>query len=709
MNSAMDNINNIYSAIYNGTPVTHASYMKLYSEVYGICIKSFDNSKQVYDAYIEMIEMKTNQYAKILKAFQGNILECYDKIWVSYNRCCKVICNLLSYINRHYVSRMSNSGVNVPDISTLMMRKWHTNVINKNLEQLTHMITVMMDEERNGNMIERRYIKNYVLSCLAIDMEVYKSCIEGPLYTNTMSYYKNEIDGLLGKMTVVDIIHHIEKRIKDEEHLIDTYFHSNSKHMHIKNCEIAMIHQNITIIMDDLIGMLERNNLDDIRCMYRLVSIVSSSIPIMATTIYDHIVKTVLLQIGALDMEADNTNQYIELLSSICTHYNNMVANSCNDNSTIKNNVNNALMDIVNKNAFTAKNQFKTAEMLSKAIDSYIKNNDTDSNNIMFSGVMVVYRYLQDKDAFQKFYMKMYAKRLIGGSMNDDMEINMIGRLKEVSDYEFINRLQKMMNDIKTSRDLNTKFKALCGSERIDMNMMVLTSGPWPLVKGVDIILPTELAQCVERFTTFYLNTSSGRKLNWVMSQSKGELKTLYTTKPKSTTKQAYTFSASTFQIAILLCFNGNDNLTIENIAQMTGIEIKMLDAQLELLVKMKILTVKDEKSLGNIYAVNLKYNYKKLKVKIDMPIKMETKAEADDTKKMVDEDRGYMVDACIVRIMKSRNVMKHVELIDETIKQLSQRFHPDIKIIKKKIDSLIEREYMKRTEGKRDEYQYVA
>jgi cullin 1 len=166
----------------------------------------------------------------------------------------------------------------------------------------------------------------------------------------------------------------------------------------------------------------------------------------------------------------------------------------------------------------------------------------------------------------------------------------------------------------------------------------------------------------------------------------------------------AYTFSASTVQIAILLCFNGNDDIMIDTIATNTGIDMKLLEANMDLLVKMKILVVKDD-----VYNVNMKYNYKKLKVKIDMPIKMETKAEADDTKKMVDEDRGFMIDACIVRIMKSRNVLKHIELIDETIKQLSQRFKPDVKMIKKKIDSLIEREYMKRTEGKRDEYQYVA
>lgn len=709
MNSAIDNINNIYNTIYNGVPVTHASYMKLYSDVYEICIKNLENTKLIYTAYVDMINIKTIQYGNILKTFQGNILECYDRIWVSYNRCCKVICNLLNYINRHYVARMSNSGINIYDIGTVMSRLWYTNVINKTLPQLTQTFTNMLDEDRNGNMIDTRYMKSYVLSSLAIDMEVYKKCIEEPLYINTMSYYKKEIDDLIGKMNVIDIIHHIEKRIHEEAHRIDTYFHSTSKYMHIKNCELAMIHENINIIMDELIVMLERDNLDDIHYIYRMVLIVSSNIPIMAKTIYDYIIKTGMSRIGELDMETDNAIEFIEMLSGICIHYNEMVSNSCNNNSIIQNNVNNALIFIINKNKFNEKNQFKTAELLSKAIDSYIKNNNLDNIDSKFNGVMIVYKYLQDRDAFQKFYMKMYAKRLINWCANDDIEINMIGRLKEVSEFEFISRLQKMINDIKTSRDLNSKFKAVCGGDKIDMNMMVLTSGPWPLVKGADIFLPSELAQCVDRFTAFYLNTSNGRKLNWIISLSKGEIKTLYTTKPKSTTKQSYIFSASTFQIAILLCFNGNDNLTIDSIAQTTGIEIKLLEAQLELLVKMKILTVKEDNTQGNIYNVNLKYNYKKLKVKIDMPIKMETKTETDDTIKMVDEDRGYLIDACVVRIMKSRNIMKHVELIDETIKQLSQRFKPDVKMIKKKIDSLIEREYIKRAEGKRDEYHYVA
>ncbi len=44
---------------------------------------------------------------------------------------------------------------------------------------------------------------------------------------------------------------------------------------------------------------------------------------------------------------------------------------------------------------------------------------------------MVVFKYIEDKDVFQKFYSKMLAKRLVQHmSASDDAEASMISKLK---------------------------------------------------------------------------------------------------------------------------------------------------------------------------------------------------------------------------------------------------------------------------------------
>jgi cullin homolog 1 len=44
---------------------------------------------------------------------------------------------------------------------------------------------------------------------------------------------------------------------------------------------------------------------------------------------------------------------------------------------------------------------------------------------------MIVFKYIEDKDVFQKFYSKMLAKRLVGHtSASDDSEASMISKLK---------------------------------------------------------------------------------------------------------------------------------------------------------------------------------------------------------------------------------------------------------------------------------------
>jgi cullin 3 len=68
------------------------------------------------------------------------------------------------------------------------------------------------------------------------------------------------------------------------------------------------------------------------------------------------------------------------------------------------------------------------------------------------------------------------------------------------------------------------------------------------------------------------------------------------------------------------------------------------------------------------------------------------------------------VIEAAIVRIMKQRKELSHQALINETLTQLAQQFKPDVTMIKKKIESLIEREYLERIEdAKLPSYRYLA
>lgn len=69
--------------------------------------------------------------------------------------------------------------------------------------------------------------------------------------------------------------------------------------------------------------------------------------------------------------------------------------------------------------------------------------------------------------------------------------------------------------------------------------------------------------------------------------------------------------------------------------------------------------------------------------------------------------DRLYAIDAAVVRIMKGRKQLSHPLLISELLAQL--RFPAKPSDLKKRIESLIERDYLSRDKDDANLYHYVA
>lgn len=66
-----------------------------------------------------------------------------------------------------------------------------------------------------------------------------------------------------------------------------------------------------------------------------------------------------------------------------------------------------------------------------------------------------------------------------------------------------------------------------------------------------------------------------------------------------------------------------------------------------------------------------------------------------------VQKERGMIIDAVIVRTMKARKVETHNELVTTVISQI-HLFKAQPMLIKKRIESLIEREYLERDKNDR-------
>jgi len=272
-----------------------------------------------------------------------------------------------------------------------------------------------------------------------------------------------------------------------------------------------------------------------------------------------------------------------------------------------------------------------------------------------------------------------------------------------------------MFNDIRTSAETVRNFKESLQTKStkmpVDLSVQILTMGFWPMQLAARCNLPKEAAQATEIFTEYYMSVHNGRRLSWQTNMGNADVLSMFGGKK-------FEINMPTYMMCIVLLFNEAPQLTFKEIAEATQIPVADLKRNLLMLSfgKLPVLTklqsafskkIED----ADIFTPANQFKSKLFRVKI-AALASATNSEptkSAEVRSEVDEERQYLIDACIVRIMKTRRTMEHLALVNETTRQLSARFLPNPVLIKKRIESLIEREYMERSRDNRMIYNYLA
>jgi len=689
------------AAIHNSTAIQY-SLEELYQAVENMCshkmsITLYDNLKSQCEAHV-----KTK-----LARFTGDMTESVlflkdiDHCWQAHCRQMIMIRSIFLFLDRTYVLQTS-SILSIWDMGLELFRLHiisHPLVQNRTVDGLLQLI----EKERHGDAVDRSLLKS--LLRMLSDLQIYQDAFETEFLQATDRLYASEGQRLMQDRDVPEYIAHVDKRLTEENGRLMHYLDASTRKPLICCVEKQLLQEHVIQLLEKgLDQLLEQNRAADLTLIYSLFSRVKDGLSHLCT----YFARFIKLTGKCIVVNPEKDPVMVQELLDFKEKLDQIIKNCFQGNDKFINGMKESFENFINARVN------KPAELIAKFVDTKLRagNKEATEEELerLLDKIMVLFRFIHGKDVFEAFYKKDLAKRLlVGKSASVDAEKSMLSKLKQECGGGFTSKLEGMFKDMELSKDFMLNFKqhlsTLDSPSTVDLAVNILTMGNWPTYTPMEVHMPPEMVKYQEIFTRFYLSKYSGRKLQWQPSLGHCVLKADFAGSKKE-------LQVSLFQTLVLLNFNEKEEVTFEEMRQSTGIEEEELKRTLQSLAcgKARVIVKKPaskDVETTDAFQFHGGFKHKLYRIKINQIQMKETTEENVNTTERVFQDRQYQIDAAIVRIMKMRKTLTHNLLITELYEQLKFPVKPAD--LKKRIESLIDRDYMERDTSNANSYHYVA
>lgn len=673
-------------------------------------------SQQLYQRHGETIEQYLNNNvlpALCDKKGQGGtilLMELKHR-WQNHQIMNKWLKKFFTYLDRYYVKHHS-----LPTLHQAGLRCFRTNVYDEIKEDTTGAIHGLINEEREGRIIDKSLVKSVVELYESMGMgtlDAYNDDLERPLLTFTREYYARKREDWINDSTP-DYLIKAEDALDEERKRVEDYLNPSSEAKILKVVEEEILEKVETVLLEKessgCRALLQNDKSEDLQRMFRLFSRLENGLNPMAnilqsfiTDMGEDIINRRKARLDGGEKDKNDDPKFVKSIMALHEKYLDVVKKDFQGNSLFQKALKDAFVEIVNKNV----GQFTNAELMSTFCDRILKSGGEKLSEseveINLEKIVQLFSYLTDKDMFAEIYRNQLAKRLLSQrSTSDDAEKLMIAKLKMQCGTQFTSKMEGMLADLAVGSDQRSEFETRMRSvdTKLDFSVQVLTTGFWPTYKSPEISLTPEMTKCIEVFKEWHDNKHQKRKLGWVFSQGNASVRGVF--------KKTYDIQVTTLQAVALEAFNDGVTMTFEELSRMLNLREDILKPLMHSLSCGKYKVIRKNPASNKInatdsFTANRKFVANLRKIRIPM-------ASLDSTmnKKRVEEDRSIAIEAAIVRIMKARKTLQHQQLISEVLAQLNF-FNPRARVVKKCIEKLIEREYLERSADNSQVYNYLA
>jgi len=701
-------------AVHAKRAVGH-SLEELYRAVEDMCLQNL--AAVVYDGLRDECELHIESRLDMLLGQTPDTLAFLSLVQATWMDHCNQMLTLRSiflYLDRTYIMQVA-SKKSLWEMGLQIFRS-HLGRRPEVARKAVHGLLTLIETERSGDQVERMLLHS--LLRMFHDLGMYVELFEVPFLRTTRDFYQAEAAAQLQALDVPSYLQHVRTRLHDEEQRVQHYLHLSTRKALLQTALTTLLAAHVDAILEKgFTDLMQQGRLDDLTCMYSLYSLVDE-LPRLRQGFAAHIKRVGTAMVSDPERERGLVQELLQFKEKL----DKILAVSFASNEQFGHSLKEAFECFINVR------QNRAAELVARFIDTKLRsgNKGTSEEELeeILDKTMTLFRYIDGKDMFEAFYKKDLSKRLLlDKSASVDAEKSMISKLKAECGSGFTAKLEGMFKDVELSRDVMTSFRESPqarelpelvhqsasddANTKVELSVHVLTQGYWPTYPPVEVRLPQEILRMQEVFNSYYTNKHNGRRLQWHPYLGHCSLTANFPLGKKE-------LVVSLLQAIVLVLFNEDDHLPYPSLLAATGIEDKELKLTLQSLACGKQGTrVLRKEPKGKDVANDDVFHYEDTfhpplhRIKINSIQMRENEQENEQTTERVFQDRQYQIDAAIVRVMKARKTLTHSLLMSELFQQLKFPLKPPD--LKKRIESLIDREYLERDQGSSSVYRYLA